>query len=65
MRISVKEVADVMQVSQQFVRRGLQLGKFNWGYAIKIQEDGKYTYWISQQKFEEETGLSLDNKEKQ
>jgi hypothetical protein len=51
----VNKCAEVMQVSPQFIRIGLQQGKFPWGFAIKMS--GRWTYWISRQKFEESTGI--------
>lgn len=59
MRISVKEVAKLMGVSEWFIRRGLQLGVFDWGYAVKTSS--KFTYWISPVKFEKATGIELGN----
>ena len=55
MRMTVQEAADLMGASPQFVRIGLQQGKFSWGYAVK--PSSKWTYWISRSKFEEATGI--------
>lgn len=49
-RITVQEVAKRMNASPQFVRLGLQQGKFNFGYAVKTSS--KWTYWISKERFE-------------
>jgi len=54
-RLSVVETADLMQVSPQFVRIGLQKGVFPFGYAVKMS--GRWTYFISRQKFTESTGI--------
>lgn len=35
-RISVSEVAELMNVSEQFIRIGLQKGIFPFGYAVKM-----------------------------
>ena len=54
-KISVAEAAERMGVSRQFVRVGLQKGIFPWGYAVQISA-GRYTYFISRQKFFEFIG---------
>lgn len=56
-RLSVVETADLMQVSPQFVRVGLQKGVFPFGYAVKMS--GRWTYFISRQKFVEHTGIQV------
>ncbi len=55
-RMSVKECAKIMGVSEQFVRVGLQQGLFSWGYVIKLSTH--YTYFINRHKFLEEMGLN-------
>lgn len=47
-RISVSEVAELMNVSEQFIRIGLQKGIFPFGYAVKMST--QWTYYISPQK---------------
>lgn len=54
--MTVQEAAKLMGVSQQFVRVGLQKGILPFGYAVKVSA-GKYTYFISRQKFTEHTGI--------
>ena len=44
-RISVKQAADIMGVSQQFVRLGMQLKELPIGVAVK--RSSKWTYYIS------------------
>ena len=44
-RISVSEVAELMNVSEQFIRIGLQKGIFPFGYAVNP------TYPINQRKY--------------
>ena len=61
-RLSVKAAADLMGVSQQFIRIGLQREVFPWGYAVKTSRN--WTYFISVQKFEEHTGIKV-NKDKE
>lgn len=46
-RISVSEVAELMNVSEQFIRIGLQKGIFPFGYAVKMST--QWTYYISPQ----------------
>jgi hypothetical protein len=46
-----------MNVSEQFIRIGLQKGIFPWGYALKMSS--KWTYFISSAKFTEHTGIQV------
>lgn len=56
LKLTVNEAAEIMGVSPQFVRIGLQRGVFSWGYAFKAT--GKqYAYYISKPKFEEAMGI--------
>lgn len=52
--ISVKEAAELMGKSQQFVRIGLQRGLLPFGTAVKMST--KWTYYISPKKFIEYVG---------
>lgn len=54
--LSVKEAANLMGVSLQFIRVGLQKGILPFGYAVQISKN-RFTYYISKQKFEEHTGI--------
>ena len=56
-RLSVAKAAEIMDVSQQFIRIGLQRGILPFGYAV--QTSSKWTYYISPSKFTESTGISL------
>jgi hypothetical protein len=56
-RLSVSETAKLMNVSEQFIRIGLQKGIFPWGYALKMSS--KWTYFISSAKFTEHTGIQV------
>ena len=49
-RLSVWEVAQKMNVSEQFVRVGLQQNKFPWGFSVKMST--KWTYYIDKERFE-------------
>lgn len=56
-RMSVELCAKLMNVSEQFIRVGLQKGVLPFGYAVKMSS--QYTYFISPQKFEEHTGIKV------
>ena len=56
-RLSVTKVAKLLGASEQFVRIGLQQGVLPWGYAVKMST--QWTYVITKQKFEEETGIKV------
>lgn len=56
-RLSVSQCASLMNVSDQFIRIGLQKGAFPWGYAVKMST--QWTYYISPQKFTEHTGITV------
>jgi len=57
-RLSIKEAATLMEVSEQFVRVGLQNNKFPFGYAIRNKT--RWNYYISPVKFTEATGIQLE-----
>lgn len=56
--MTVKEAAQLMGVSEQFIRIGLQRNILPFGWAIKLTGN-KYTYYISPKKFEECTGIEI------
>ena len=63
--MTIAEASGLMGVSRQFVRVGLQKGILPFGYAVQVSA-GRYTYFISRQKFLEYTGIAnqdsdLDN----
>lgn len=58
-KITVKQAAELMGKSQQFIRVGLQQNALPIGTAIKIGNSSKYTYYISPKKFMEYTGIKL------
>lgn len=57
-RLSVEEAADMLGASPQFVRVGLQQGVLKFGFALKMSS--VWTYVITKQKFEEETGIKVN-----
>lgn len=54
--ISVKEAAQMLNKSQQFVREGLKSGVLPIGTAVKIGDSSKWTYHISKKKLQEYLG---------
>ena len=57
-RLTVKEAAELMNCTQQFIRVGLQRNFFTFGYASKTST--RWSYYISRQKFEEVTGIKIE-----
>lgn len=57
-RLTIKQAASLMGVSEQFVRIALQRGILPWGYAVQMS-GRRYTYFISKEKFIEHTGISV------
>ena len=55
MRITVQQAADVLNVSQQFIRIGLQKGTLPIGSAVKMSS--RWTYHISEHLLEQYTGI--------
>ena len=45
-KMTVREAAQLLEVSEQFVRCGLRQGVFPWGYAVRISPN-RYTYYIN------------------
>ena len=54
--LTIEEASKLMGVSRQFIRVGLQKGILPFGYAVQITK-GRFTYFISRQKFYECTGI--------
>ena len=61
-RLSTNEAAALMNVSEQFIRIGLQRKQLPFGYAIKNKT--KWCYYISPVKFEEVTGIKVEERAK-
>ena len=57
-RMSVKQTAELMNVSEQFVRVGLQQNRFPFGYAVKTS-NRRWTYYINAKMFEKATGIKV------
>lgn len=64
MKIKIKDAARILEVSEQFVRIGLQRKLFPFGFAIRPYLGQKYTYFISPAQFAEYTGLTMQELEK-
>ena len=58
-RLKTKDAARLMGVSEQYIRVGLQRGILPFGYAVQVS-GGRYTYYISPDKFTEFTGIQVD-----
>jgi len=56
--ISIKEAAQVMGKSEQFVRVGLQRGTLSFGIAQIMPKSNRYTYYISPKLFYDFVGRS-------
>ena len=54
MRITVAQAADLLNVSQQFIRLGLQRGELPIGSAVKMSS--RWTYHISEHLLEQYMG---------
>ena len=59
MRITVAQAAAMMNVSQQFVRLGLQRGVLPIGEAIQLPGSSKWTYYISPPLLAQYIGVDL------
>ena len=51
-KMLVEDVAKIMGMNHQTIRKGLQQGVFPWGYAIKTSEN-RWAYFINATSFEE------------
>jgi excisionase family DNA binding protein len=56
MRMTVAEAASIMGVSKDYIRVGLQRGLLPFGTAVKMS--GRYTYYISTNRFFEYIGIT-------
>ncbi|MFT9496305.1 hypothetical protein [Anaerosolibacter sp.] len=62
-KISVREAAELMNCSPQFIRIGLQRGTLPFGYAVKMSS--KWTYNISAHQINKYLGIeSNESQEK-
>ena len=59
--MTIAEASRLMGVSRQFIRVGLQKGILPCGYAVQVSA-GRFTYFISRQKFLEHTGIKGEEK---
>lgn len=56
-RVKVSEAAAIMNVSQQFIRVGMQQDRLPIGTAVKMSS--QWTYFISEKLLEEYTGANV------
>ncbi len=59
-QISIREAAEIMGKSQQFIRIGLQRGLLPFGTAVKLST--RWTYYISPKLFHEYVGYDIEMK---
>ena len=52
--ISIRDAAEVLGKSEQFIRIGLQRGVLPFGSAVKMSS--RWTYYVSPQRFREYVG---------
>lgn len=60
-RLSIKEAAALMNVSEQFIQVGMQRNLLPFGFAVKNKS--KWCYYISPVKFTEATGIKLQGED--
>lgn len=59
-KISVAKAAEIMGVSQQFVRIGLQRNLLPFGFATNMGGGSRYTYYINPKQFQEYLGIDKE-----
>lgn len=64
MNIKVSKAAKLMNVSEQYIRIGLQRKLLPIGHAVQ-NPGGKYTYYISPKLFYEFTGIKVEDTKKE
>ena len=57
-RLTVKQAAALMGVSEQFIRLGLQQGKFPFGTAVKTSS--RWSYYINSTQLLRYIGAEID-----
>ena len=57
--MKVKEAAQLLGKTEQFIRIGLQQGALPFGAAVKMK-GGRYSYYISEKKLNEYMGGNKD-----
>lgn len=64
-RLTTQKVARIMGKSDEFVRVGLQRGLLPFGYAVKLPNRQKYTYYINPKQFQNYLGVDPISNEKE
>lgn len=59
-RLSIKDASEILDISQQFIRVGLQQQRLPFGTAVQLSSE--WTYHISQKLLEEYIGKSVVEK---
>lgn len=54
--VPIAEIAKAMHKDPQYVRLGLQQGILKFGYAMKLDSSGDYSYYCPDRKVWEEIG---------
>lgn len=57
-KISIAKAAALMNKGPQFVRIALQRQLVPFGFAVKLQEEGRYDYYINPKAFCEYLGIT-------
>ena len=61
MNVSIKKAADLMGISQQFLRVLIQNGEFPFATAVKMKDGNKrYHYYVSERGLAEHIGKSIE-----
>ena len=58
-KIAVVEAAKIMDVDPQFLRIGLQQGRFPFGVAVKMEK--RWAYYVNAKRFNAYLEGALDN----
>ncbi len=54
--VPISEIAKAIRKDAQYIRIGIQQGILRFGYAIKMDNSGEYSYYCPDRKVWEETG---------
>lgn len=57
-KMLVEDVAKIMGMNHNTIRKGLQQGVFPWGYAVKTSEN-RWSYFINARRFAEIEGVTI------
>ena len=57
-KVSIARAAALMNKGQQFVRVALQRQLVPFGFAVKLEEEGRYDYYINPKQFCDYLGIT-------